>query len=60
MRYPLDNGKLFHGKTWLLINPNEEYVYVMFGANQSDIYWVEMTHDEFMQNNSFRKSIRLG
>lgn len=32
----------------------------MFGANQSDIYWAEMKQDEFEQNISFWKSVRLG
>lgn len=58
-RYPLENGTIFRGTTWLLTNPNE-YVYIMFGANQSDIYWVEMTRGEFMQNTSFDKLVRLG
>lgn len=60
-RYPLENGKLFHGTTWLLLNTYGEYVYVMFGgANKSDIFWVEMNQDEFAQNTSFWKSVRLG
>lgn len=60
-RYPLDNAKFYHGITSLLLNTYGEYVYVMFGdANQSDIFWVEMTQDEFTRNTSFWKSVRLG
>lgn len=60
-RYPLDNGTIFRGSTWLLNNTNaNEYVYVMFDANQSNIYWVEMTRDELMHNTSLCKWIRLG
>lgn len=63
-RYQLDNRKLDHGSTLLLLNITStygEYVYVMFGgADQSDIFWVEITQDEFAQDSSFWKSVRLG
>lgn len=55
----MENGKIFHGRTFLLLNDPESHVFIIFGENDT-LYWVEFTDDEYTNNKSFSKMVRLG
>lgn len=44
-RYEVENEKLFHGRTLLLLNDPESHVFIMFEVNDT-LYWVEFTEKD--------------
>lgn len=55
----MENGKIFHGRTFILLNDPESHVFIIFGENDT-LYWVEFTDDEYKNNKSLSKMVRLG
>lgn len=57
LRYDLDDGNTFRGRTHLL--NSENIIYILIGAHNT-LYWVEFSENEYESQSDFTKIVRLG
>lgn len=57
IRYDLECGNTFRGRTFILNDPNG-HIYVLFGADDT-LYWVKFTDDEYKNQKHLTKPVRL-